>query len=356
MKYFTVLTNLGAQKIATATANNTTINLTHIAVGDSNGTQTAPTTDQTELINEVFRAALSEKKVDENNLNYIVASSVIPVDEGNFWIREVGVFDEDGDLIAVGNYAETFKSLLTDGVAKEVVLRVIFEVSNTDAIELVIDPTVVMASQEFVNNEMAKKAEKNHIHKWSEIEEKPATFPPSNHDHSENLTSFRGDLNAFDKTGMFYSISALNTPTGSDGEFISMIYNIHTATQIFHVYNGDSYYRRKISQVWQPWVKLTTENDFLNLKDISGYQKLPNGMILQWGRFQSTTISDQIVDFPITFPNRVCFVGNGGTLNQDLIDNPANWSTKIYTNSQFKANRADSISINHTYTWFAIGY
>ncbi len=356
MEYFTLLTQKGSQKIAAATAANTTVALAEIALGDGNGTVPMPDASKTALVNEVYRAPLNDLRVDENNANWLVAEGYVPSDEGNFWVREVGIFDSEGDLIIIGNYPETFKPITSNGVAKDLYMKVITEVSSADAVSLSVNPSVVMASQEFVNNEMAKKAEKNHIHKWIEIEEKPTTFPPSKHDHSENLTSFNGDLNAFNKTGMFYSVSASNTPTGVDGVFISMIYNIHTATQIFHVYNGDSYYRRRISQVWQPWVKFATENDFLNLKDASGYQKLPNGMILQWGRFQSTTISDQIVDFPITFPNRVCFIGNGGTLNQDLVENPSNWSAKLYTNSQFKANRADSISINHTYTWFAIGY
>lgn len=163
MKYFTVLTTTGANKIAAATAANETINLTHIAVGDSNGTETAPVISQTQLINEVYRTALSEKKVDENNSNHIIASSTVPADQGNFWIREVGVFDEDGDLIAVGNYPETYKSILTQGAAKEVILRVVFEVANTEVVSLQIDPSIVMASQEFVNEKLLTKADKDYV-------------------------------------------------------------------------------------------------------------------------------------------------------------------------------------------------
>lgn len=151
MDYFTLLTNLGAQKIAAATAANTTIDLTEIAIGDGSGTVPIPNITQAELVNEVFRTALSELKVDENNTNQIIARAVIPASEGNFWVREVGIFDADGDLIAVGNYPETYKSILAQGAAKEIDLRVVFEVANTEVVQLVIDPSIVMASQEYVD-------------------------------------------------------------------------------------------------------------------------------------------------------------------------------------------------------------
>ena len=156
MNYFTVLTNIGAAKIAAATAENSTIDLTHIAIGDGDGTVPTPNIAQTALVKEVFRTALSELKVDENNANHIIARSVVPADEGNFWIREIGVFDEDGDLIAVGNYPETYKSILTQGAAKEVDLNVVFEVANADVVDLVIDPSIVMASQAWTKSEISK--------------------------------------------------------------------------------------------------------------------------------------------------------------------------------------------------------
>ncbi len=158
MDYYTLLTDTGAAKIAAATANNTTINLSHIALGDGAGEVMMPDASQSELVNEVFRAALNDLSVDANNDTWIVATGYIPADDGNFWVREVGVFDSDGDLIAVGNYPETFKPVLADGVAKDLYVKMIMEVSNSDAITLQIDPSVVMASREFVAEELAKYA------------------------------------------------------------------------------------------------------------------------------------------------------------------------------------------------------
>ncbi|WP_419768587.1 phage tail protein [Arcobacter sp.] len=164
MEYFTVLTNIGAQKIAAATAANSTINLSEIAVGDGNGVVPVPDISQEALVNEKFRAPLSELTQDEVNKNHFIARSLVPADNGNFWIREIGIYDVDGDLIAVGNYPETYKSILTDGAAKEVDLIVVFEVANADVVKLEIDPSIVMASQDFVNQKVATKADKNHNH------------------------------------------------------------------------------------------------------------------------------------------------------------------------------------------------
>lgn len=158
MQYLTLLTQIGAVKIAAATAANSTVQLTHIAVGDSSGTVTMPNANQTTLINEVFRASLNNLSVDENNSNWVVTEGYIGSNDGNFWIREVGIFDIDGDLIAVGNYPETFKPLMADGVAKDLYLKVIIEVSSTEAVTLQIDPSIVMASREFVTDELLKYA------------------------------------------------------------------------------------------------------------------------------------------------------------------------------------------------------
>lgn len=167
MQYFTLLTAKGAEKIAAATAANTTVDLTHIALGDGNGSVVMPDASKTALVNEVYRASLNDLRVDATNANWVVAESNVPASQGNFWVREVGVFDVDGDLIAIGNYPETFKPVTADGVAKDLYMKVIFEVSSSDAVTLQVDPSVVMASQEYVNNEMAKKADANHNHDTS---------------------------------------------------------------------------------------------------------------------------------------------------------------------------------------------
>lgn len=164
MEYFTLITSIGASKIALATANNTTLALTHIAVGDGAGNIAMPDASRTALVNETYRASLTDLTVDENNTNWVVAVGYIPSNEGNFWVREVGIFDVDGDLIAIGNYPETFKPVTADGVAKDLYMKVIFEVSSLESITLQVDPSLVMASREFVDNGLKDKSDKTHNH------------------------------------------------------------------------------------------------------------------------------------------------------------------------------------------------
>ncbi len=163
MQYFTLLTALGAAKIAAATAANTTVNLTHIAVGDGNGIVPMPDASKTALVKEVFRTNLNDLTVDSNNANWITTEAYISSNDGNFWIREVGIFDIDGDLIAIGNYPETFKPVMADGVAKDLYIKVIIEVSSSDAVTLQIDPSIVLATRDFVNTKLLNKADISYV-------------------------------------------------------------------------------------------------------------------------------------------------------------------------------------------------
>jgi len=213
MEYFTLLTQKGSEKIAAATAANTTVNLTYIALGDGNGTVPMPDASKTALVNEVYRAPLNDLRVDENNANWLVAEGYVPSDEGNFWVREVGIFDSDGDLIIIGNYPETFKPITSNGVAKDLYMKVITEVSSADAVTLQVDPSVVMASQDYVNERLKDKAEKTHEHNWSEIKEKPSVFPASSHSHS--WVTITGKPQTFPPSSHTHDDIKQRVPTGS---------------------------------------------------------------------------------------------------------------------------------------------
>lgn len=156
-KYYTLMTELGIQKLVRAQANGTTIKLTEMAVGTSNR---APVGSYTKLENEVWRGPINEMKVDPTNPNWVVAESHIPADVGGWMVREVGLFDTDGDLIVIGRQPDTYKPILSDGTAKELIIKLIMEVSNTACIELQINPDVVMASRAYVDgrqNEMENR-------------------------------------------------------------------------------------------------------------------------------------------------------------------------------------------------------
>ncbi|WP_262946683.1 phage tail protein, partial [Xenorhabdus indica] len=162
-KYFALLTQLGADKLANAAALGTKIEITHMAVGDGGGSLPMPDTKQTKLINEKRRAAINTLSIDPKNTNQIIAEQVIPENEGGWWIREIGLYDKDGILIAVGNCAETYKPQLQEGSGRTQTIRMILIVSSADAVTLKIDPSVILATREYVDDSIKKHANsRNH--------------------------------------------------------------------------------------------------------------------------------------------------------------------------------------------------
>ncbi|EEZ4425043.1 phage tail protein [Escherichia coli] len=153
-KYYAVLTNVGAEKLANATALGAQVEITQMAVGDGNGVLPTPNPAQTALVHELRRKPLNSLSIDPNNANQIIAEQVIPEDEGGWWIREIGLFDKDGDMIAVANCAETYKPQLQEGSGRVQVVRMILIVSSTAAVTLKIDPSVVLATRQYVDDQI----------------------------------------------------------------------------------------------------------------------------------------------------------------------------------------------------------
>lgn len=164
MPFYTLLTNTGKAKLANATALGTTIQLTHIAVGDGNGAAITPIDTATVLTHEVWRAALNSIAVDPANTNWIVAEGYIPSTSGGFTVREVGLFDIDGDLIAIGNYPDTYKPTLASGSAKDLYIKVIIEVTNSSTVTLKIDPAVVLSTRNYVDSKVVEHEAKADPH------------------------------------------------------------------------------------------------------------------------------------------------------------------------------------------------
>ncbi|MFP4910162.1 phage tail-collar fiber domain-containing protein [Providencia hangzhouensis] len=152
MKYFALLTKLGENLLAQATALGTKLELTHIAVGDGGGKLPTPDTNQTKLIAEKRRAAINTLFIDDNNKNQIIAEQIIPESEGGWWIREIGLFDKAGNLIAVANCPETYKPQLAEGSGRTQSIRMVLIVSHTESVTLKIDPSVILATREYVDN------------------------------------------------------------------------------------------------------------------------------------------------------------------------------------------------------------
>ncbi|EDF6374166.1 hypothetical protein B0595_18115 [Salmonella enterica subsp. enterica serovar Senftenberg] len=154
VKYYAILTNQGAARLANATMLGSKLNLTQMAVGDANGVLPTPDPAQTKLINQKRIAPLNLLSVDTNNQSQIIAEQIIPENEGGFWIREIGLYDDEGVLIAVANCPETYKPQLQEGSSRTQTIRMILVVTNTEAITLKIDPSVVLATRKYVDDKV----------------------------------------------------------------------------------------------------------------------------------------------------------------------------------------------------------
>ncbi|WP_089537164.1 tail fiber protein [Escherichia coli] len=163
-KFKTVLTDTGAKKLAQAAApDGKPVRLTHMAVGDGGGTLPTPDSKQTRLVHEVWRHTVNRVILDATHQNRIIAELVIPPETGGFWIREIGVFDEHGDLIAVGNTAESYKPTVAEGSGRAQTFRTILTVSSTATVALTVDNTMVMATVDYVDDKL-KEHEQSRRH------------------------------------------------------------------------------------------------------------------------------------------------------------------------------------------------
>ena len=157
-QFYTILTSIGKSKIANSNVLGSKLNLTKFIVGDSSGSYYNPTEEQTDLKNKVWEGSINSINIDKNNPNWIVIETVIPSDIGGFTIREAGILDNENNLIAVAKYPETYKPLLKNGSSKDIILRIILEISNASNVTLKVDPSVTIATKQDIL-EVLKKSD-----------------------------------------------------------------------------------------------------------------------------------------------------------------------------------------------------
>jgi phage-related tail fiber protein len=264
--YYTILTKLGAELLANATALGVPLKLTSMAVGDGNGSIPKPIATQIALVNEVRRAPLNSLSVDKNNPNQIIAEQVIPENEGGWFIHEIGLYDDKGNLIAVGNCPSTYKPKLAEGSGRTQVIRMIIVVDNIDSVALKIDPAVVLATREYVDSLITTKV--------------PEIRKVNNKQLNADITLNADDINA---------LPAIKTSTKKS------IYKVND----FVNFNQ----RPKFNNF-----DITTIGDFEQNYGINGYQKLPSGLIIQWCSSVTNNNGELTVRLPIEFPNNIFVV------------------------------------------------
>ncbi|SFU80121.1 phage tail protein [Halomonas korlensis] len=162
-QFYTLLTDVGQAKLANAIALGQTIEITELTVGDGNGSLPTPDSSAEALVNVVRRAPINTSTTDPDNPSWIIVEQVLPPDVGGWTIREIGIIDTDGDLIGVGNYPETYKPVLSEGSSRTQTVRFVLEVSDTAAVTLKVDPSVVLATREYVDAQRAEhEGSRNH--------------------------------------------------------------------------------------------------------------------------------------------------------------------------------------------------
>ncbi|MBG5882276.1 phage tail protein [Providencia alcalifaciens] len=199
MKYYALLTTYGEKVLAEATALGTKIELTHMSVGDGGGSLPAPDTKQTKLINERRKAAINTLFIDPLNPNQIIAEQVIPENEGGWWIREIGLFDKSGALVAIANCPETYKPLLIEGSGRTQTIRVVLIVSHTESVTLKIDPTVVLATRKYVDDAIEVLDKRICSLTASDVGAVPITRKVNNKQLNVDITLGAGDVGAYTK-------------------------------------------------------------------------------------------------------------------------------------------------------------
>ncbi|EPA3694774.1 phage tail protein [Escherichia coli] len=340
VKYYAILTNQGAARLANATMLGSKLNLTQMAVGDANGVLPTPDPAQTKLINQKRIAPLNLLSVDPNNQSQIIAEQIIPENEGGFWIREIGLYDDEGVLIAVANCPETYKPQLQEGSGRTQTIRMILVVTNTEAITLKIDPSVVLATRKYVDDEVLElrlyvdDQMRNHIaaqdphtqyaqkHNPTFTGEPKAPTPAAGNNTTRIATTefvqaaITALINGAPAT--LDTLKEIAAAINNDPKFSTTINNALSGKQpldetLTHLSGKDvagllAYLglgEAAKRNVGTGANQLPDMGSFMLSASVPGYQKLPSGLIIQWGPIDvPLTSQDTVTYFPIAFPNR----------------------------------------------------
>ncbi|CTZ98866.1 phage tail protein [Escherichia coli] len=340
VKYYAILTNQGAARLANATMLGSKLNLTQMAVGDANGVLPTPDPAQTKLINQKRIAPLNLLSVDPNNQSQIIAEQIIPENEGGFWIREIGLYDDEGVLIAVANCPETYKPQLQEGSGRTQTIRMILVVTNTESITLKIDPSVVLATRKYVDDEVLElrlyvdDQMRNHIAAQDPHTQYAQKHNPTFTGEPKAPTPAAGNNTTRIATTAFVQAAITALINGAPA-------TLDTLKEIAAAINNDPKFSTTINNALSGKQPLDETLTHLSGKDVAGlltylglgeaakrnvgtgtnqipdmgsftlsvsgtgYQKLPSGFILQWGSIGAPGIAQDVVThFPIAFPNR----------------------------------------------------
>ncbi|MBB9311243.1 phage tail protein [Escherichia coli] len=386
VKYYAILTNQGAARLANATMLGSKLNLTQMAVGDANGVLPTPDPAQTKLINQKRIAPLNLLSVDPNNQSQIIAEQIIPENEGGFWIREIGLYDDEGVLIAVANCPETYKPQLQEGSGRTQTIRMILVVSNTEAITLKIDPSVVLATRKYVDDEVLElrlyvdDQMRNHIAAQDPHTQYAQKHNPTFTGEPKAPTPAAGNNTTRIATTAFVQAAITALINGAPA-------TLDTLKEIAAAINNDPKFSTTINNALSGKQPLDETLTHLSGKDVAGllaYLGLGEGaklnaatatlgrtgfiaipvmiggieqsVIIQWGwnaaKASASGGDGNTVVFPVAFNNACVAV----VANYDNVSAPINAvATGGYTTTSFLLRCAAQTG-SYYYNWIAIGY
>ncbi|EEV1939818.1 phage tail protein [Escherichia coli] len=396
VKYYAILTNQGAARLANATMLGSKLNLTQMAVGDANGVLPTPDPAQTKLINQKRIAPLNLLSVDPNNQSQIIAEQIIPENEGGFWIREIGLYDDEGVLIAVANCPETYKPQLQEGSGRTQTIRMILVVTNTEAITLKIDPSVVLATRKYVDDEVLElrlyvdDQMRNHIAAQDPHTQYAQKHNPTFTGEPKAPTPATGNNTTRIATTAFVQAAITALINGAPA-------TLDTLKEIAAAINNDPKFSTTINNALSGKQPLDETLTHLSGKDVAGllaylglgeaakrdvgtgenqipdmasfasgdgWMKLPNGKILQYGRGAITpTLSTQTmrITFSIPFPKKAdCAMlthsGDGGAplgAGRGFVMTAEGPTLTGFNSAYRTSSTSDTVSMN--YSWWAVG-
>ena len=391
VKYYAILTNQGAARLANATMLGSKLNLTQMAVGDANGVLPTPDPAQTKLINQKRIAPLNLLSVDPNNQNQIIAEQIIPENEGGFWIREIGLYDDEGVLIAVANCPETYKPQLQEGSGRTQTIRMILVVTNTEAITLKIDPSVVLATRKYVDDEVLElrlyvdDQMRNHIAAQDPHTQYAQKHNPTFTGEPKAPTPAAGNNTTRIATTAFVQAAITALINGAPA-------TLDTLKEIAAAINNDPKFSTTINNALSGKQPLDETLTHLSGKDVagllaylglgeaakrdvgtgdnqipdmgafasgSGWFRLPGGYIVQFGTFSGNTTRFISGHFPIPFPNQPMV--SVSVMSDAVQSDPSNPAPQVLSvnfehisNSAWRVATSD-ISQQYRFSYISIG-
>ena len=344
-KFYTLITQQGAALLANATALGVPLKLTKMAVGDGNGSATTPNASQTSLIHEVYQAPLNSLTTDEKNPNQIIAELVIPENQGGWFIHEIGLYDENNTLIAVGNCPATYKPQLSEGSGRTQVIRMIIIVDNVDCVALKIDPSVVLATRKYVDDLLSTTMQNHKAHTQQELQKELNKLVPK-------ITQING-----------YELKSNVNLTANDINALPAIKKMQAGVPTYEVGNFLNFLKEVNFYVLPTFKKQNMlGNGFLSQ---NGYAQIPLSiegtikfLIVQWG--SSVAYGPRYFTYPISFPNNyLCSFATSNDVGGSFVSvdtaKIANLKTQIHLSPYSVSGVVIServVAIN----WLSIGY